>query len=138
MMPDNMPAPVIIIRSDVIAPSELHALFNYAPWASSRDETGLAQMMRASLVYVAARREGTLVGFGRAWGDGIYRAVIDDVVVSPNERGNGLGARIIEALLSECADIDEVALTCRNEVASFYEKFGFVRYSGAHMKLTRR
>jgi GNAT superfamily N-acetyltransferase len=132
-----MANPISITRADTDAPSELHALFRHAPWASYRDEVGLAKMLRASSYSVTARRDGALVGFGRAWGDGIYRAVIDDIAVLPNERGNGLGALIIKELLSECADVDEVALTCRNEVAAFYEQFGFVRYSGAHMKLAK-
>lgn len=114
--------------------SELCAIFQYAPWAARRQPAQLEQMIAASFAVVTARRGQRLVGFGRAWGDGLYRAVLDDIVVVPDERGKGVGRDIITQLLRECQAIDEVSLTCREEVATFYEQFGFRRYSGAHMK----
>lgn len=91
-------------------------------------------MVTGSLVLVSARREGRLIGFGRVWGDGVYRAVIDDIVVLPEERREGIGTAIIECLLREISHIEEVALSCRSEVASFYERFGFRPYTGLHLR----
>ena len=92
-------------------------------------------MLIASLAIVIARKSGKLVGFGRAWGDGVYRAVIDDLVVLPSERGGKIGTSIVERLL-ECLDqVEEVALSCSSETAPFYEKLGFIKYSGSHLKI---
>jgi GNAT superfamily N-acetyltransferase len=125
---------VVIATSKELTGKELSAVFEHAPWAARREPLQLEQMIRASFVVVTARRNQRLVGFGRAWGDGIYRAVLDDIVVLPDERGSGIGGSVINQLLHECQGIAEVALTCREDVARFYERFGFQRYTGVHMK----
>lgn len=125
--------PLIVTATKNMRGAELADIFRHAPWANHRNHAQLEQMMRGSLLLVAARREQRLVGFGRAWGDGIYRAVLDDIVVTPEERGSGVGKRIIECLLRECQQIEEISLTCRDELVPFYEQFGFRRHSGAHM-----
>ncbi|KPF66806.1 hypothetical protein IP84_15000 [beta proteobacterium AAP99] len=128
---------LLVARSGGVPPAELLALFAHAPWASTRTRVDLARMMHGSFLLITARRGDRLVGFGRAWGDGVYRAVLDDIVVVPEERGNALGSRIVEALLTHCRElaIEEVSLTCRPELAGFYERLGFRRYDGATLKL---
>jgi GNAT superfamily N-acetyltransferase len=129
-----MNSTLVIASTTELTGSELRDLFQHAPWAARRGSAQLEQMVCASFVVVTARRNQRLVGFGRAWGDGIYRAVLDDIVVIPDERGIGVGRDIITRLLLECRGIEEVSLTCRDEVAAFYEQFGFRCYSGSHMK----
>jgi len=121
------------------AAAEVRAIFQHAPWARSRTTRGIARMLRTSLCLVTARRSGRLVGFGRAWGDGHYRAVIDDLVVLPAERGKKLGTRIVRKLLTRLQGIEEVSLTTSLATAPFYESLGFTLYRGAHLKrLARR
>jgi GNAT superfamily N-acetyltransferase len=112
----------------------LQALFAYAPWARTRKEEDIRRMLAGSLLLVSARRQGNLIGFGRAWGDGIYRAIIDDIVVLPEERKRGIGTALIGCLIRELSHVEEVALSCRSEVAPFYERLGFERYTGLHLK----
>lgn len=114
--------------------AEVRAIFQHAPWARARTTRGIARMLRTSLCLVTARRSGRLVGFGRAWGDGLYRAVIDDLVVLPAERGKKLGTRIVRKLLTRLQGIEEVSLTTALSTASFYERLGFKPYRGAHLK----
>ncbi|WP_417714868.1 GNAT family N-acetyltransferase [Pseudoalteromonas obscura] len=41
---------------------------------------------------------GELVGFARVLSDFIYKAVIFDVIVAPDERGKGLGITLMELI----------------------------------------
>ncbi len=78
---------------------------------------------------VVALRGQDIVGFGRVTGDGVVNFHLDDVIVSEAARGQGIGQRIVEALM---AWIDEVAdphamisLTASAGMEPFYERFGF-------------
>lgn len=65
-----------------------------------------------------------LAGLGRAISDGEYQAVIYDVAVLPEFQGQGLGRRIMEALLAELP-MDTVLLYAAPGKQGFYDKFGF-------------
>ena len=54
---------------------------------------------------------------------------IEDVVVLPEARGQGLGRRIVRALVREAAEKEcyKVILDCAEKNAEFYEKVGMVR-----------
>lgn len=126
--------PVTIARDPDVRASEVCALFRHTHWAATRREDDVQRMLAASFLLVSARRDGVLIGFGRAWGDGIYRAVLDDIVVRPDERRRGIGRAIMECLVRECAAIEEISLSCRPHLAPFYKPFGFEPYSGVHLK----
>jgi predicted GNAT family N-acyltransferase len=125
---------LVVAPTKTLSADELCGLFRHAPLASRRSSGQIQQMLCNTFAAVVARRGERLIGFGRAWGDGVYRAVVDDIVVAPEERSGGVGKEIITCLLRECRHVEEVSLTCRDEVVAFYEQFGFRRYSGAHMK----
>lgn len=129
-----MPGDTVIALERNLDPAEVRGIFRHAPWARARTTRGIARMLRTSLCLVTARRSGHLVGFSRAWGDGNYRAVIDDLVVLPSERGKKLGTRIVRKLLARLKGIEEVSLTTSLATAPFYERLGFKPYRGAHLK----
>ncbi len=83
-------------------------------------------MLLGSQAVVSAWCGQRLVGFGRATSDGIYRAVLWDVVVDGQLQGLGIGRLVVEALL-ECpavARAERIYLMTTNS-AGFYEKLGF-------------
>jgi predicted N-acetyltransferase YhbS len=95
-------------------------------WARGRSSRQLRRMLRASDAVVSAWRGDRLVGFGRATSDGLYRAVLWDVVVAEAEAGRGLGRRIVESLLTapvvgRAERIYLMTTNCRG----FYERLGF-------------
>jgi predicted GNAT family N-acyltransferase len=130
--------PVTIARDANVLPSDVCVLFQHTHWAATRTEIDVQRMLANSFLVVSARRDGRLIGFGRAWGDGIYRAVLDDIVVSPDERHRGTGRAILHCLVRECSAIEELSLSCRPHLAPFYEALGFARYTGVHLKKPRQ
>ncbi len=83
-------------------------------------------MLRGSEAVVSAWQGERLVGFGRATSDGQYRAVLWDVVVARDQEGQGLGRRLVEALLEvpAIASAERVYLMTTNS-HGFYERLGF-------------
>ena len=101
-------------------------LLKHAFWAQKRSLHDLRRMLKGSNVVVSLWRGKRLVGFGRASSDGIYRAVLWDIVVAGDLQGRGLGRTVVEALLESPAlsDVERLYLMTTNS-ASFYGQFGF-------------
>ncbi len=95
-------------------------------WASGRSQRDLSRMLVGSQAVVSAWQGSQLVGFGRATSDGVFRAVLWDVVVAGEHQGRGLGRRIVEALLQEpvLQGVERVYLMTTNS-SGFYEQLSF-------------
>jgi ribosomal protein S18 acetylase RimI-like enzyme len=123
------------------APGQLHQLQqlldSHSFWAQGRTPAQLRQMLAGSQAMVSAWRGERLVGFGRATSDGVFRAVLWDVVVAADHQGQGLGRRLMEALLEapELARAERVYLMTTNS-AGFYEQLGFT--TAKHQQLMLR
>lgn len=105
-------------------------------WATGRQRSQLGRMLRGSQVVVSAWQGSHLVGFGRATSDGVFRAVLWDVVVAADHQGRGLGRRIVEELLASppVAAAERVYLmTTSGE--GFYERLGFSRVDSQRLML---
>ena len=83
-------------------------------------------MLAGSQAVVSAWRGRRLVGFGRATSDGVFRAVLWDVVVADDEQGQGLGRQLVEALLAsrKLNGVERVYLMTTNSTG-FYKRLGF-------------
>lgn len=97
-------------------------------WAQGRERAQLKRMLRGSQAVVTAWRDRQLVGIGRATSDGVYRAVLWDVVVSSEHQGQGIGRRIVQTLLTSPAldGVERVYLMTTNS-SGFYRQLGFSR-----------
>jgi N-acetylglutamate synthase-like GNAT family acetyltransferase len=97
-------------------------------WAQGRSQQQLSRMLFGSQAVVSAWDRGVLVGFGRATSDGVFRAVLWDVVVASSFQGQGVGRCLVRELLhcGPLAQVERIYLMTTNcEV--FYQKLGFVR-----------
>jgi N-acetylglutamate synthase-like GNAT family acetyltransferase len=108
-------------------------------WAAGRSLKDLREILRQSAACVSAWKDGELVGFGRASSDGLFRAVLWDVVVCGDAQGLGLGRQIVEALLSHSRlrHVERVYLMTSN-CAGFYERLGFEQVTKQQLLLKTR
>lgn len=125
--------------STTIKPSacELLDLFKQTTWAVDRSANDIERLVDRLEVFVCVRRKGQLVGFGRALSDGVYRALLDDLVVDEQARGMGLGKVIVSSLLAQLSTVERVFLNAAHHLAPFYMKCGFQVFEGRTMVLTK-
>ena len=113
---------------------------NFQQFAQLHEESGLIKNKRGNYtkekLYEAAKnswysisiyQSEQLIAFGRLISDGIYQALICDVMVHPNFQGKGLGKTVIEELITKCkeSDIQSIQLFSAKGKHSFYKKLGF-------------
>ncbi|XP_018818545.1 serotonin N-acetyltransferase 2, chloroplastic [Juglans regia] len=81
-----------------------------------------------SLLWVEYKKTQRPVAFARATGDGVFNAIIWDVVVDPSFQGIGLGKAVMERLLEDLLSrgICNIALYSEPRVLGFYRPLGFV------------
>lgn len=78
--------------------------------------------------YSVSIYDGTaLIGYGRIISDCIYQTFICDVMVHPDYQRQGIGTKVMEALLEHCKrqDIKWIQLYCAKGKQLFYQKLGF-------------
>jgi ribosomal protein S18 acetylase RimI-like enzyme len=108
-------------------------------WAAGRSTGQLRRMLAGSQAVVSAWDGHRLVGFGRASSDGVFRAVLWDVVVAGDHQGQGLGRRLVAMLLEHpaLAGVERVYLMTTNG-AGFYRQLGFEAISSQQLMLRRK
>jgi ribosomal protein S18 acetylase RimI-like enzyme len=118
---------------------QLKQLFDvHAFWARDRRIEDLRIAIEHSDPTLSVWDGDALIGFARATSDGIYRAMIWDVVIDEQYRGLGLGRRLVNTLISHpaLARVERVYLTTSHH-QNFYERLGFVRNDTATMILDK-
>ncbi|XP_031122954.1 serotonin N-acetyltransferase 2, chloroplastic [Ipomoea triloba] len=81
-----------------------------------------------ALLWVEHQKAKRPVAFARATGDGVFNAIIWDVVVDPSFQGIGLGKAVMERIVTKLLDkgITNIALYSEPRVLGFYRSLGFV------------
>ncbi len=109
-------------------------LYLQTTWARKRSKSNIYRLLENVTVFVAVRKDSDLIGFGRAISDGIYRALIDDIIVDSSYRQKGIGKLIIINILKQLEDVEEIFLNTKPDLEEFYMKFGFKKVSTITMK----
>ncbi len=108
---------------------DLMVLYQHTYWAQERKREDVERMLRSTdfLFGVIAEGTGRLCAFTRVLSDGVYRAVVFDVVVHPEFRGQGLVRIIFDAMAYHpvLGKVENVLLYCKNDVSGLYERLGF-------------
>ena len=109
-----------------VEPRILLELLRHADWAGGRSLADLERALAATPVVLAAFDGERCVGMIRVLTDGVYRALIEDVIVAPDARGQGWGERLMEAAL-EHPLVRDVELTFLfTGIPDFYRRFGYI------------
>lgn len=128
---------VLLHSEKPVTGRDLEPLLAQTSWAPNRTTDEIDAMLRNTPVYVGAWEAGRLVGFARALTDGVFRALIDDVVVDAAYRGRGVGKDLVQRLLEALEPVEEVVLGCAPDVAPFYEARGFAPARHPYLKRAR-
>jgi GNAT superfamily N-acetyltransferase len=119
----------------------LMKLFASAWWTTERTEAETRGILAGSdvVVTVVDRPAERLVGFARVLTDRTYLAVVLDVIVAAEVRGEGVGAMVMNAVLAHpwVAGVRSVELVCQPDLVAFYERWGFTQRVG-RSRLMRR
>ena len=112
---------------------QLRELYIIADWISADDPAEfLAPAIAGSAVAAGAFAGEKLIGFARALSDGCSDAYIQDVVVFPECRGQGIGRKLISFLENKlrARGVDWIGLVGEPGTESFYSKLGFKAQAG--------
>ena len=108
-----------------LQPEELGKLLLAA--ADSRySASDLEAIIAKSTAYVTARNSGKLVGFGRLLSDGAVISYINNMAVSPQYQGQGIGKAILERLIETARNVKSIFLYS-DTADQFYLDHGFER-----------
>ena len=95
----NRPEPEVEYRVPAeIDPADAAALYVEAGWMESADESEVTAMLRGTYAVSAAFHEGRLIGFMRAFSDGVGDAYMLDLIVNKKYRRLGIGRKILDNL----------------------------------------
>ncbi|KAF4372278.1 hypothetical protein G4B88_007022 [Cannabis sativa] len=92
------------------------------------DKIRIALENTDALLWIEYEKTQRPVAFARATGDGVFNAIIWDVVVDPSFQGFGLGKAVMERLIDQLLEkgITNIALYSEPRVLGFYKPMGFV------------
>ncbi len=95
-------------------------------WAQGRQVAQIAESLRGSYLLLGVWEGDRLIGVARAISDGVYRAVIDDVIVDEPYRGRGIGTEMMRHLVKRLAHVQGIGLGCDPDQVPFYKRLGFL------------
>jgi aralkylamine N-acetyltransferase len=107
-------------------------------WGEGPDDPALVKRLVAGSHCVAvARREGRIVGMGRAISDRASDAWIQDVTVDATLRHRGIGSEIVRRLVArlDADGMSWIGLVAENGSHPMYEPLGFVAMKNARPML---
>ncbi len=120
---------------------ELTDLLRTAWWMTDRTPADVQHLLQHSDLVIAITHQPTnqLVGFVRVLTDYAYVALILDVIVAEPHRGSGVGAVLLDAVVSHpaLADVRSLELVCQPDLIPFYRRWGFTEQVGTS-RLMRR
>ncbi|MDD1694127.1 MAG: GNAT family N-acetyltransferase [Methanoregula sp.] len=103
-------------------------------WKDEYDPDSVPDLIKGSFAFAVALdpKTGHAIGMGRVLSDGISDGYIQDLVVLPGFRNNGIGKMIVAALVRKCtgAGISWISLIAEPGTELFYLPLGFQPMQG--------
>ena len=116
-----------ISLSDRIEMDEVLAIYRANEWSAAEKPSQLLAGLRNSHALVTARASGELVGVGNAISDGHLVVYYSHMLVHPSFQGQGVGRKLMAALLQKYAGFHQQMLTADGGAIAFYRALGFER-----------
>ena len=98
-------------------------------WKEPYESSGVGQLIKGSYAFavVVDKKTGKTIGMGRIISDGVSDAYIQDLVILPKYRDQGIGKQLVQFLLKRCKDdgIFWIGLIAEPDQDGFYSTIGF-------------
>ncbi len=91
------------------------------------DLAKLRSAFEKSLIVYEIRKNNEIIGFIRLLGDGIHTLLIQDLLIRKEERGKGIGSKVINDIIEIYKDVRQVIVLCdsEKELVEFYKRNRF-------------
>lgn len=98
-----------------------------AYWGRNRTRDAFDRQVDGAWRVVAAYQKpgGRLLGFARAFSDGVLSAYLADVFVLPAARGHGVGIALVRAMIEDGPGQDFRWMLHTADAHGLYQRFGF-------------
>lgn len=123
---------VILYRNEIegLKPEDLLGFFEKWPNPPNPDKR-LALLKNSEHVLIAFDdNNGKVVGFINAITDKTLSAYIPLLEVLPEYRKRGIGGELVKRMIGILNDLYMIDICCDDELAVYYEKFGFRKVAG--------
>lgn len=104
---------------------QLLDLYILNKWSSAEKPELLYKALTNSHTLISAWINGKMVGIANAISDGYLVVYYPHMLVHPDYKGKGVGARIMEAMKKKYGGYHQQMLTADGEAIEFYKKCGF-------------
>jgi len=107
---------------------QVHQLYQEVWWGKERTIEETISCVNGSQVCIGLLdKHNNLIAFTRVISDFTYKAILFDVIVSAEYRGDGLGQRLLKLVKNheKLKSVKHFELYCLPEMESFYTDFGF-------------
>lgn len=107
---------------------EILKLYRETGWSAYTDDPRTLSLgFEHSLLVLAAYEGDELMGILRAVGDGFTVVFIQDILVRPGNRRQGVGTALVKELLERYPSVRQIQLTSDStpDARAFYESLGF-------------
>ena len=111
--------------------NELVKIYKELGWNSLQlTVTDLEKMCKQSWYAAYAYDNQKLVGMGRVISDGVITAIICGLCVLPCFQSRGIGKELMSQIINYCEEQRVIPqLMCVENLESYYEEFGFERFT---------
>jgi GNAT superfamily N-acetyltransferase len=119
---------------------DLHTFFENEWWSNGRTIEEIRDIVAGSQVCVGCTdAEGRLASFARVVTDYVTFAVVLDVITRSDLRGCGLGARLMDEILTHprLQRLRGIGLQCEEGLKGFYARWGFDDTPGRSVQMKR-
>ncbi len=98
-------------------------------WKTSYSSSGIKPLIKGSFAFavVIDKKYQKAIGMGRIISDGVSDAYVQDLVIIPEYRRQGIGKQLVKSLLEKCssAGLLWIGLIAEPDQDDFYSPLGF-------------
>ena len=115
----------------LVLPNQIEDLSSAVGW-QPRPLERVEIALKQSFIYICAwyisNDRQKLIGFTRAVSDGVFHAMLLDIMVHPDFQGKGIGKKIVKAIVQKLhqARVRDITLFASAHMVDFYHKLGFI------------